>query len=158
MRPFKVGDRVTIADTTGDVLEKTLLVTKILTIKNVDVTIPNSMILNSHILNFSTMAKERGLIIHSTVTIGYDSPWRQVHALLTEAAEKTPLVQAQPPPYVLQTGLDDFYVSYQINAFTKAASSMAVTQAQLHQNIQDVFNAGGRRDYVATLHLTTRRE
>ncbi|MGH9551088.1 MAG: mechanosensitive ion channel family protein, partial [Terriglobales bacterium] len=83
MRAFKIGDRVKIADTMGDVTEKTLLVTRVRTIKNVDITIANSMVLGSHIINFSASAQEEGLILHTTVTIGYDAPWRSVHKLLT---------------------------------------------------------------------------
>ncbi|RYZ79247.1 MAG: mechanosensitive ion channel, partial [Proteobacteria bacterium] len=82
MRPFKVGDRVKIAETVGDILEKNFLVTRIRTIKNVDVTIPNAMVLGSHIVNYSSSAEDEGLILNTTVTIGYDAPWRRVHELL----------------------------------------------------------------------------
>ena len=82
MRPFQIGDRVKIADTVGDVVLKTLLVTRVRTIKNVDVTIPNATVLASHIINYNSSAKQRGLILHTSVTIGYDAPWRKVHELL----------------------------------------------------------------------------
>lgn len=143
MRPFKTGDRVKIADTVGDVIARDLLVTRIRTIKNEEITIPNAMVLGSHIINFSTSAGDRGLILHTTVTIGYDAPWQQVHELLIAAAKATPAILAEPAPFVLQTSLDDFYVSYQINAYTAQPNSMAVTYGLLHQNIQDKFNAGG---------------
>ncbi|MBW6503508.1 mechanosensitive ion channel family protein [bacterium] len=143
MRAFRVGDRVKIADSVGDVLEKTLLVTRVRTIKNVDVTIPNSMILASHIVNYSSSAAEYGLILNTAVTIGYGTEWRKVHELLISAARKTEGIQEPPAPFVLQTGLNDFYVSYELNAYTGNPQVMAVTYSLLHQNIQDAFNEAG---------------
>ncbi|MFZ5434008.1 MAG: mechanosensitive ion channel family protein [Calditrichota bacterium] len=143
MRPFKIGDRVRIADTVGDVIEKTLLVTRVRTIKNVDITIPNAMVLGSHIINFSSSSQERGLILHTGVTIGYDAPWRKVHELLLAAAAATPHILQDPPPFILQTALNDFYVSYELNAYTDEPNMMAVTYSELHQNIQDKFNEAG---------------
>lgn len=143
MRAFKVGDRVKIADTMGDVTEKTLLVTRIRTIKNVEITIANSMVLNSHIVNFSASAQQEGLILHTGVTIGYDAPWRTVHQLLIDAALTCSDILQEPRPFVLQTALDDFYVHYEINAFTNAPSHMAQIYSDLHQNIQDKFNEAG---------------
>lgn len=143
MRAFKLGDRVKIADTIGDVVEKTLLITRIRTIKNVDITIPNAMVLGSHITNFSSSAHEYGLILHTTVTIGYDAPWRQVHELLIAAAVATENILELPAPFVFQTSLDDFYVSYEINAYTEKPSDMGRTYSDLHQNIQEKFNAAG---------------
>ena len=143
MRPFKVGDRVKIADTMGDVMEKTLLVTRVRTIKNVDITIPNSMVLSSHIINFSSSAQDRGLILHTSVTIGYHTPWKQVHALLIDAANTTENILKEPKPFVFQTSLDDFYVCYELNAFTDSPNAMATTYSDLHQNIQDKFNEAG---------------
>ncbi len=143
MRAFDMGDRVKIADTIGDVVEKTLLVTRIRTIKNVDITIPNAMVLGSHIINFSSSAKERGLILHTGVTIGYDVPWKKVHELLINAARASQHVLAEPAPFVLQTSLDDFYVSYELNAYTDQPGIMAKIYSELHQNIQDKFNEAG---------------
>ncbi len=142
-RAFQLGDRVQIGDTVGDIIEKTLLVTRIRTIKNVDISIPNGMVLSSHIVNFSSAASQQGLILHTGVTIGYDAPWRQIHALLISAAEATSNILAEPKPFVLQTSLDDFYVSYQINAFTDQPNRMAQTYSELHQNIQDKFYEAG---------------
>ena len=142
-RAFIIGDRVKIGETTGDVIEKTLLVTRLRTIKNVDVSIPNSVLLSSQIVNYSAVSKEKGLILHTTVTIGYDVPWRQVHDLLTQAALETSEVLENPKPFVLQTSLDDFYVSYELNAYTNASMRMASTYSQLHANIQDKFNEAG---------------
>jgi small-conductance mechanosensitive channel len=143
MRPFRVGDRVKIADTVGDVIDKDLLVTRIRTIKNVDITVPNSMVLGSHIVNYSSTAKHRGLILNTAVTIGYDVPWRQVHELLIAAAAGTPGILAEPAPFVLQTSLDDFYVSYEVNAYTDQPNKMALMYSGLHANIQDHFNEAG---------------
>lgn len=143
MRAFKLGDRVKIADTVGDVVEKTLLVTRIRTIKNVDITIPNAMVLGSHIINYSSSAKDYGLILHTSVTIGYDAPWRTVHQLLIEAAKSTVNILELPAPFVFQTSLDDFYVSYELNAYTEKPSIMAKTYSDLHQNIQEKFNEAG---------------
>ncbi len=142
-RAFQIGDRVKIADTVGDVTEKSLLATRIRTIKNEFITVPNSMVLSSHIINFSTPSGSAPLILHTSVTIGYDAPWRQVHDLLIAAALRTSLIQKDPPPFVLQTSLDDFYVTYQINAYTLEANCMASTYAELHQHIQDCFNESG---------------
>ena len=143
MHPFRDGDRVKIADTTGDVIERTLLVTRIRTIKNVDISIPNSIVLSSHLINFSSVAKEQGLILHTSVTIGYDAPWKTVHELLIAAARTTTHILQKPEPFVLQTSLDDFYVTYEINAYTDQANKMATIYAELHQNIQDKFNEAG---------------
>jgi small-conductance mechanosensitive channel len=143
MRSFTIGDRVKIGDVTGDVIEKTMLVTRVRTTKNEIISIPNSTILTSHIINFSSDAPDKGLILHTTVTIGYDVPWRQVHELLIGAALATELIEKEPRPFVLQTSLDDFYVSYQINAYTRAPNRQAATYSLLHQNIQDKFNEAG---------------
>lgn len=143
MRPFKIGDRIKIADVTGDVLEKTLLVTRIKTIKNEIITIPNSSILSGNTTNYSIEANNSGLILHTTVTIGYDVPWKIMHETLIEAALKTDLIMEDPKPFVLQTSLDDFYVSYQINVYTREASKQALIYSSLNQNIQDMCNEKG---------------
>jgi small-conductance mechanosensitive channel len=143
MRAFKPGDRVKIGDAVGDVIEKTMLVTRLRTIKNEEVTIPNSAILNSNTINYSTSAKELGLILNTEVTIGYDVPWRKVHELLIQAAKKTDKINANPEPFVLQTALSDFYVSYQLNAYTDDVGVAARIYSELHSNIQDCFNEAG---------------
>ena len=143
MLPFRSGDRVKIADTVGDIMEQNLLVVRVRTIKNVEITIPNSTVLGHHIINYSRNAQEQGLILHSTVTIGYDVPWRTVHELLIGAAGKTPDIVAEPAPFVLQTSLDDFFVSYEVNAYTDEPSRMAVIYSDLHGRIQDEFAAAG---------------
>lgn len=143
MRLFKKGDRVKIGDVVGDIIEKSLLVTRVRTIKNEIISIPNSTIMNSHTINYSSDAAEKGLIIHTTVTIGYDVPWREMHQALIDAAIKTDLILNTPKPFVLQTSLDDFYVSYQINGYVRESNKQAVIYSNLHQNIQDICNERG---------------
>jgi small-conductance mechanosensitive channel len=139
MRAFRIGDRVKIGDTTGDVIEKSMLVTRLRTIKNEEITIPNSAILNGSTTNYSSSAQHLGLILNTVVTIGYDVPWRKIEKLLIEAAQKTNLIELNPKPFVLQTSLDDFYVSYQLNAYTKHPGSAAKIYSELHAHIQDLF-------------------
>ncbi|MBE9139795.1 mechanosensitive ion channel family protein [Nodosilinea sp. LEGE 07088] len=145
-RAFIIGDRVQISDTVGDVIEKTLLVTRINTPKNVTVTIPNAMVLGSHIINYSGSKRDPStppLVLHTTITLGYDLPWQQVHKALITAAQKTALILPEPPPFVLQTSLDDFYVSYELNAYTETPAQIPKIYSDLHQNIQDCCNAAG---------------
>ena len=143
MRPFKIGDRIKIGEVTGDVIEKTILVTRVKTTKNEVITIPNSTVLTGNTTNYSIQAQERGLIIYTTVTIGYDVPWKDMHQALIDAALRTDMLLDEPKPFVLQTSLDDFYVSYQINAYTQEAGRQAFIYSNLHQNIQDVCNERG---------------
>lgn len=143
MRPFSTGDRVKISETIGDVLEKNLLVTRIRSIKHVEITIPNSMVLGSHIVNYSAAASREGLILNTTVTIGYDAPWKKVHQLLIEAAHRTPQIDTTRKSFVLQTALNDFYVSYELNVYTSFPNEMASIYSDLHSNIQDCFNEAG---------------
>jgi small-conductance mechanosensitive channel len=142
-RVFKLGDRVKIADFVGDVIATRLQVTHLRTIKNEEIVVPNSMIVNSHVMNYSSLAQEKGLILHTTVTIGYDAPWRQVHSLLLIAAERTSGLLQEPPPFILQKSLDDFYVTYELNVYTNKPMEMTKTYSDLHQNIQDAFNEHG---------------
>ena len=143
MRPFKIGDRIQLNDTTGNIIEKTPLVTRIRTPKNEVVTVPNSFVMSSHTVNYSTSAREYGLIIHSEVSIGYDIPWRKVNELLIDAALNTPGVVDDPRPFVLETSLSDWYPVYQVNAYIKEADKMPQIYSNLHQNIQDKFNEAG---------------
>jgi len=143
MRAFQVGDYVRIADHVGDVVEKTLLATRIRTIRNVVVTISNVSVLGANIVNYSGVVREKGLALNTSVTIGYDAPWRTVHELLIAAARSTRHILHDPPPFVLQTALNDFYVTYEINAYTDQANRMDFIYGELHQNIQDKFNEAG---------------
>jgi len=156
MRPFKIGDRIKVGEVMGDVIEKNLLVTRVRTIKNEDVTIPNGTILSGHTTNYSTVAKTMGLILNTTVTIGYDVPWQTVHNLLISAAEATEGVLNEHKPFVLQTALNDFNVSYQVNAYTELSNQMAGVYSRLHQNIQDKFNEAGVE--IMSPHYTALRD
>lgn len=154
MRPFKIGDRIKLNETVGNVIEKTPFVTRLQTPKNELVTIPNSFIMSSHTVNYSSSARTIGLIIHSEVTIGYDAPWRKVHELLISAARMTPGVLPEPEPFVLETSLSDWYPVYQINAYIRDADQLVKIYSDLHQNIQDKFNEAGVEimspHYIAT--------
>ncbi len=143
MRLFKLGDRVKIGEVTGDVIEKTMLITRIRTIKNEIISIPNSTVMNSHTINYSSDCPDKGLIIHTTVTIGYDVPWRDMHQALIDAALLTEYVLKDPLPFVLQISLEDFYVSYQVNAYIREANKQSDIYSQLHTKIQDVCNSRG---------------
>lgn len=138
-RGLKIGDRVEIAESTGDVIDRTLLVTRVRTIKNEIISIPNAKVMQNQIVNYSTLAADEGLILHTSVTIGYDVPWRHVHQLLIDAARQTPDILRNPAPFVLQTSLDDYYISYELNAYTSKPARMAQIYSHLHQHIQDNF-------------------
>lgn len=142
-RTFRVGDRIKIEDFFGDVKEMRLLVTHLQSLKNEEIVVPNSLILSSSVINYSSLSREKGLILHTNVSIGYDAPWRQVEALLLKAAEKTGGVLKEPKPFVLQKSLDDFYVNYELNAYVTAPQAMVQTYSELHQNILDAFNEAG---------------
>ena len=140
-RAFKVGDRVRIADTEGDIVERSAFVTRIRTPKNEDVAVPNSMVMNNFIVNHSAQARATGLLLHTTVTIGYEVSWKRVHELLIEAAQATECVLDEPAPFVLQTSLDDNYVAYELNAYIREVSKKATIMSDMHANIQDAFSA-----------------
>jgi small-conductance mechanosensitive channel len=145
MRPFKIGDRIKINDVTGFVVEKTLMVIRLKTHKNEYVTFPNLIILNSGIVNYHTSSDEdeEGLILHTTVTFGYSTPWQTIHEILINAALATPHVLENPRPFVLQTALDDFYANYQINCYSKEVDMVPGIYSDLCQNIQNGFHAAG---------------
>ena len=142
-RAFRIGDRVKIGDTIGDVSEMRVLVTHVRTPKNEEVVIPNSTILNGEVTNYSTMARDQGLILHTTVGIGYDVPWRQVEAMLLLAAENTQGLLKEPVPFIRHKSLGDFAVNYELNAYCDNASQMVKLYTDMHRNIQDVFNENG---------------
>ncbi|BDC45832.1 mechanosensitive ion channel family protein [Paraburkholderia terrae] len=142
-RVFKVGDRVKVGDVTGQVIAVRLQVTHLRTIKNEEVTIPNSQILNGDVTNFSSMADTLGLILHTTVGIGYETPWRQVEAMLRQAAERTSGVLREPQPFILLIKLGDFSVTYELNVYIRDPHMIARINADLHRHILDVFNEYG---------------
>jgi len=145
MRPFKIGDRVQIKETTGFVVEKNLMVVRLRTHKNEYVTFPNMLILGSSITNYNTSSGDdaEGLILYADVTFGYATPWETVHNILINAALATDHIQKKPKPFVLQTGLDNFYAHYQINCYTKEVDKVPAIYASLYENIQNGFHEAG---------------
>ncbi len=142
-RAFRMGDRIRVNDLVGDVIDSRVLVTVLRTPKNETVVVPNSQILSNAVTNYSTLAREQRLVLHTTVGIGYEVPWRQVEAMLLMAANRTDGLLAEPPPFVLNQGLRDFCVLYEINAYTADAGSSPAIYSRLHANILDVFNEYG---------------
>ncbi len=140
---FHVGDMVRISEDTGIVLEKTLLVTRIRTPRNEEISLPNSSVLSNSITNFTTRATSGGLGLSVTAGIGYDVDWRTVHALMIEGARKTENILADPSPIVLQSELGDYAVNYQLIAWTDKPERMIVTSSELRRNVLDCFNAAG---------------
>jgi small-conductance mechanosensitive channel len=119
------------------------LTTRLRSLKNEEIVIPNTKVLTEEIVNYSTRAREQGLIVHTTVGIGYETPWRQVEAMLKEAAGRTSGLLDKPKPFVLQQALGDFAVTYEINAHCNDANNLAQIYSALHRNILDVFNEYG---------------
>jgi len=144
-RAFRIGDHIQVGDVIGDLIEKNFLVIRICTPTNKIITIPNSSLLSSNVINFSISSRElnRNLIIQTTITLGYDLPWRKAHTTLIEAALETVHILKEPAPFVLQTSLDNFYISYQLNAYTNQPNLMVIIYSELHQNIQDKCNEAG---------------
>jgi len=143
MRPFVIGDRIKINNISGDVIEKTILVTRLRTVTNEEITIPNSAILSGNTINYSRFSKDPGLIIHTIATFGYEVPWQKVHEMLIEAALRCEEVLRKPEPFVHQTELNDFYVSYRINAYVSDAKHQVIVFSKLHGHIQDVCSENG---------------
>jgi len=142
-RAFKVGDRIKVGDTSGDVMEMRLQVTHVRSVKNEEIIIPNSRILASDVVNYSSLARADGLILHTTVGIGYETPWRQVEAMLLLAAERTSGLSPERRPFVLERSLGDFAVIYELNVYCTDAQAMLDHYAELHRRILDVFNEYG---------------
>jgi small-conductance mechanosensitive channel len=142
-RLFRIGDRVKIGGYVGDVTEQKLQVTRLRSPKNEEIVIPNSQILNGEVVNYSSLARTKGLILHTDVGIGYETPWRQVEAMLMMAAEATPGVLREPRPFVLQKALGDFAVTYELNAYCDAPQAMGTLYTALHRQVLDVFNQYG---------------
>ena len=144
-RAFRVGDHIRVGDVIGDIIEKNFLAIRICTPANQIITIPNSALLNNNVTNYNISSRDlsRCLVLQSTVTLGYDVPWRKVHATLIEAALATEHILKDPSPFVLQTSLDNHYVAYQINAYTSEPNLMVFISSELHQHIQDKCNENG---------------
>ena len=142
-RAFRVGDRVKVGETIGEVMEVRLQVTHLRSFKNEEIIIPNSQILTNEVMNYSSLARTRGLILHTEVGIGYETPWRQVEAMLLQAAARTPQLSREPPPFVLMKKLGDFAVTYELNVYSHDASTLGLFYTALHRQILDVFNEYG---------------
>ncbi len=143
MRPFRIGDRIELQNTSGDVIEKTPFVTRIRTVKNEIVTVPNSFIMTTQTVNLTESAHQYGLIIHCDVNVSYTYHWRRIYKLLIEAALATRGVVDDPKPFVLQTTLGNDYGIYQINAYIRDANLLPDVYSDLNVSIQDVFNREG---------------
>jgi small-conductance mechanosensitive channel len=154
-RAMAEGDQVEVADTRGKVIERSTFVTRILTPKNVVVSIPNSMVLNNHIINYSKNLGQSGLLVHSSITIGYDVPWQTVNDLLVAAARKTENIVEHPEPFVLQTSLEDNYVTYEVNGWTRKPEELPRLYSQLHANILDEFH--GHKVEITSPHYRAMR-
>jgi small-conductance mechanosensitive channel len=142
-RAYRVGDRITVGELTGEVSDVRLLVTHLRTVKNEEVVVPNSLVLQSHVVNYSKLVRSHGLILHTTVSIGYETPWRQVEAMLQLAAERTEGMLREPAPFVLEKSLGDFAVTYELNAYVDSTKLLPQRYADLHRNVLDVFNEYG---------------
>lgn len=142
-RALRKGDFVEVGDVQGVVAEVASLATKIINVRNEEVTIPNLVLISSPIRNYSKLAGTHGTMLTTQVTIGYDAPWRQVHAMLIEAAVKTQHVRANPAPYVYQRALSDFYVEYELFVSIDRPLERIPILSALHANIQDTFNEHG---------------
>jgi small-conductance mechanosensitive channel len=139
-RAFHVGDRIKVGDLMGDVAEIGLMVTHMRSVKNEELVVPNSLILNSNVVNYSSLGRKQGLILHTAVGIGYETPWRQVEAMLLMAAERTPGLLRDPTPFVLQLSLNDFAVTYELNVYCDKPGEMDRLYTELHRYVLDVFN------------------
>ena len=142
-RSTKIGDRIKVGDQFGDVVEIRLMETLIKSVKNEMISIPNAQLLNSEVVNYSRKIDGRGMLVHTTVGIGYEEPQDKVEAMLIEAARRTDGLKKSPEPFVLWTGLADFAINYQINAFTTRGASLPKLLSDLHKNIVTVFNENG---------------
>ncbi|MBX3302963.1 MAG: mechanosensitive ion channel family protein [Nitrospira sp.] len=142
-RAFKVGDRIKVENLVGDVTEIRLQVTHLRSLSNEEITVPNSTIQNSSVTNLSVLARERGLGLNTTIGVGYDVPWRQVESLLLEAADRTPGLLRDPPPFVMLRSLDDFAVKYTLCFSCNQPQVSHTLYNALHRNILDLFNEHG---------------
>jgi small-conductance mechanosensitive channel len=134
---------VTIGDKTGVVIDKNLLVTRLRTPQNEEVSIPNGNVLSSSVLNYSARAASDGLALTVKAGIGYDVGWRTVHELMIQGARATAYILAEPAPEVWQSELSDYAVNYELRAFTNRADLMWSTLSLLRQSVLDAFNRAG---------------
>ena len=137
---YREGDWVRIGDEEGQVEAMRMMIMRLRTRKNESITIPNSVILNANVTNYSAQEKSEGLIVHTEVGIGYDVSWQQVEQFLLEAASRTRDLKPSPKPFVLEKALGDYSVTYELNAFCKVPEKLPAVYAELHRNILDVFH------------------
>ena len=154
---FRVGDRVKVGDTIGDVTEKRLFVTRLRTIYNEEVTVPNGLVMQTQIINYTRSSQQGGLALTIEAGIGYDVDWRTVHELLKSAAGKTEHIVEEPEPFVLQNGLGDFAVQYKLVAFTDNARTAVTTVSELRQHALDEFNTAGVEIMTPMIHAVPKR-
>ncbi|MDJ0858179.1 MAG: mechanosensitive ion channel [Dinoroseobacter sp.] len=142
-RSANVGDRIKIGDQVGDVVEIRLMETLLRSVKNEMISIPNAQLLNSEVVNYSRTIDGRGLVVHTTVGIGYEEPTEKIEAMLIEAARRTDRLKDSPAPFVLWKALGDYAIIYEINAFTTRGMRLPLILSDLHRNIVGVFNENG---------------
>jgi small-conductance mechanosensitive channel len=142
-RAFKVGDVVKIGSEIGQVTDFRILATRIKSFKNEEVSFPNSQVLSVEVTNYSALARKDGVILHTEVGIGYETPWRQVEAMLLEAAAQTTGILQTPAPFVLQRSLANYSVVYELNVYCSDPWRMLDVYHELHRQILDVFNQYG---------------
>jgi len=142
-RSTSIGDRIQIGDHVGDVVQIKLMETHLKSIKNELISIPNAQLMNSDVVNFSKQTDGNGLLLYTTVGIGYEEPPEKVEAMLIEAARRTKGLKSRPEPFVLWTALADYAINYQINAYTTRGNSIPKIKSDLHRNIVTVFNENG---------------
>ena len=155
-RAFSAGDQVKIGDVRGRIIERSTFVTRVQTLKNEVVAVPNSVTLTNSIVNYTKNMGRRGLLVHTEITIGYDVPWQTVHELLIAAALRTEHIESDPEPFVLQKSLDDNYICYEINGWTHSPEHLPKIYSALHSNILDEFH-GKAVEITSPAYLAMRR-
>src|SRR5262249_39921501 len=153
---FRRGEYVRIGEIEGTVMDLGVLSTKVRTVKQELMSLPNSLVLTTGTRNYSRHPGEHGILLHTSVTIGYDAPWRLVRDMLIEAARRTAELEREPAPFVLQRSLSDFYVEYEINAYLRRPELRIRVLAELHSHIQDCFNENSVQ--IMSPHFLTQPE
>lgn len=143
MRAFRIGDFVQIGDKEGILMDTSLLTIKIKTVKNVEISIPNSVVLSGNITDYSSYAREGNLILHTRVCMGYEVPFQKVESILKEAALISEGINSKKEPFVHVKELNDYYVEYELNAYTDKPQSMGGLYSELHKNIILGFESEG---------------
>jgi len=142
-RTCQIGDYVKVGEFEGTLVNIGFSTSRLLTSRNEEVILPNSQLTGGSLINYSRLNESSGVIVPVSVSIGYNTPWRQVHAMLIQAASRTPRLKQEPQPSVFQSRLSDFYVEYQLRVALENPAERNAVLSQLHANIQDVFNEYG---------------